>query len=135
MDSFGSLDDATQAAIREAQRQRKQARLQAKKQKQQQKPTAAAAEASNVEDYPTLITQEAYFDACSGGRFRDPKLPPCDEALALLRDTRERVDDLLTRCDAWNDEHGLPEQHERVTFYAGQSVREAWTPGSQDGEG
>lgn len=84
MDSFGSLDDATQAAIREAQRQRKQARLQAKKQKQQQKPTAAAAEASNVEDYPTLITQEAYFDACSGGRFRDPKLPPCDEALALL---------------------------------------------------
>ena len=61
--------------------------------------------------------------------------PLRDEALALLRDTRERVDDLLTRCDAWNDEHGLPEQHERVTFYAGQSVREAWAPGSQDGEG
>ena len=84
MDSFTSLDDATQAAIRETQRQRKQEKLQAKKQKQQKQPPVAAAAASDEKDYPTLITEEAYFGACSGGRFRDPKLPPCDEALALL---------------------------------------------------
>ena len=107
MASFSSFDDATQAVVREVQRQRKQEKLRAKKQKQQQKPPPPPPPGA-AEDYPTLITQDAYFDACPGGRFRDPTLPPCDESLALLLRALDAGDDQARSLSACHYFQVLP---------------------------
>ena len=82
MSSFASLPLATQAAIREKQRQRKHAKQQEKARRRAQSSTAAAAAvaattaplAAAAAGFPTSITQDAYFGASPGGLFRHPSI-------------------------------------------------------------
>jgi len=48
--------------------------------------------------------------------------PMAEEALGLLRETRERASELNARLKAYNDAHDLPEDYRTVHFYCGQSV-------------
>ncbi len=77
MASFASLPAATQAAIRDKQRQRKLAKRQEKARRRAQSLTAAATVATAAAaagGFPTTITQDAYFGAAPGGLFRHPNV-------------------------------------------------------------
>ena len=80
---FAALSPEAQAAIREKQRKRKMQKQASKTSKQAAPTTAAAAPCSVV--YSDRITSEAYFDACPGGRFRDPRLPPIEVRTIIAR--------------------------------------------------
>ena len=93
---FASLSEEEQAAIRSAQALRKQRRQQEKRRKAEERkgePNQALAK-QQVHDDPaqqvTSVSEETYFAACSGGRFRD--LPPAEASVDLLLGALEAGD-------------------------------------------
>jgi len=78
MATFESLDDSIQASIREKQRSNAARKL---KLKEQAKGVGAPASVGHpprddlgLDQFPTSISQDDYFDACPAGLFSDPSL-------------------------------------------------------------
>jgi hypothetical protein len=63
-----------------------------------------------------LVGGSTYTFAVWGGH------PLRDEVVGSLRRFRESFSGLRARVDAYNDEHGVPNDYEQVVFYGGQSV-------------
>ena len=100
---FDELCDADRAAVRDAQRATKVKKRRLREERQLARAAAAAAVVplpaasmcsllSAASSFPRRISSESYFGACSGGRFRDPCLPPNREALALVLSALESED-------------------------------------------
>lgn len=91
MASFRALDAAAQVAIREKQRDRA-ARKQTAKEKTKKAAAATAMTAGSDDDglgldrFPTLISQDEYFDACPGGRFTHPTLVASEASVDIIFD-------------------------------------------------
>lgn len=51
-----------------------------------------------------------------------PGHPLAETAYAVLQNVRTQLSDLRQRIEEYNQEHGLPDQHDRVVVYAGQCV-------------
>lgn len=102
--TFASLSEQEQLTIREAQRAKK-ARAQLRRQEKQLAAMEALADGDGTldSDVPTrcVVTSEEYFGKCPSGLFRDPNLPPTEEAIELLMSVLEAGDeqaDRLSEC-------------------------------------
>jgi hypothetical protein len=105
--AFSALSPEEKERVRETQRKRKLAKLGAKQSQQQraeQKPPEP--EEAGLPGLPTrtTVTASEYFEACPGGRFRDPNFPPTPESVELLLrilDAGDEVDEglrVLSTC-------------------------------------
>ena len=102
MRAFAELSADEQDALRAKQRDRKlrkqqtrqewRARSEAGQELKAEQPSEGCELLRAVASYPDRITSHDYFEACPGGRFRDPSLPPTQEALALLMSILEAED-------------------------------------------
>ena len=80
---FGALSAEEQAVVRDKQRAKKEQKLRRKE------AAGAALEDAGAASLPgeitrTHITEDEYFAACGGARFRDPRVPPTEAGLALV---------------------------------------------------
>jgi hypothetical protein len=97
--AFASLSEEEKAAIRAAQKSKKEN----KAKRQKPAPSVATTEPSAL---PTVdrcvVTSSEYFDACPGGLFRDPNLPPTEEALELLLSALDAGDEQAESLNTCN---------------------------------
>ena len=81
---FGALSAEEQAEVRKKQRDKKE-----RKQRREDEAGAALAgapeeTAQSGEITRTHITEDEYFGVCGGARFRDPRIPPTEAAIAFV---------------------------------------------------